>query len=177
MKITTAAIICILLSIFTLGQTNSAPTTGTDRLSFFIGKWKWEAKGLTTYGDPKRYKGIGYSNIYYVNESKSILDDHTINYENGVKYRAITFRTYDPKKKTYLVVWAQTDSSNTTKIEGHWEGDKFIEIEKGTDKFGTWTNRMEIFDILPNSRRAKLVRTYKSGFTMVMLEYKATRVK
>ena len=100
-----------------------------DKLSFKLGKWKWKTKGLTKSGDPKMYNGEGYSNIYYVNDSNAIIDEHKIDWEDGTIYKAITYRTFDEASKSYMVVWAQANTSNTSKIKGHWEGEKFVEIE------------------------------------------------
>ncbi len=145
-------------------------------LSFKLGSWKWEAQGLNKPGDSNVYSGEGYSNVFYANDSTAIIDDHRISWENGIDYSAITYRTYDPSSKKFMVVWAQANSGNTAKIEGHWEGEKFIELETGTDGYGKWTNRLELYDIKPNSHKAKLVRTYESGFRLTILEYNATRI-
>ena len=147
-----------------------------DKLSFKLGKWKWKTKGLTKSGDPKMYNGEGYSNIYYVNDSNAIIDEHKIDWEDGTIYKAITYRTFDEASKSYMVVWAQANTSNTSKIKGHWEGEKFVEIEEGEDDYGKWINRLEIYDIKPNSHKAKLERTYASGFKLVILEYEATKL-
>lgn len=169
-------IFTILISQICFGQSDTLVKSNIESLNFKIGHWKWKTKGLTKANDPKLYTGIGYSNVYYINDSTAILDDHKIDWENGIKYKAITYRTYDESSSSFLVVWAQANSSNTSKIKGYWKDDKFIEIEKGTDKYGNWTNRMEIYDITSNSHKAKLVRTYNNGFVVTILEYEATRI-
>lgn len=105
------------------------------------------------------------------------MDDHWIDWGGPAPYRAITYRTFDHQKKKYMVVWAQANSSNTLQIEGHWEEDKFVEINIGEDERGKWTNRLELYDIEPNSHKAKLVRTYANGDSFPILEYVATRIK
>ncbi len=148
-----------------------------DKLSFKLGKWNWNASGLIKPGDPKVYSGVGFSNIYYVNDSNAIIDEHAINWEDGTEYKAITYRTFDNSTQSYMVIWAQSNTSNTSKIKGYWEGDRFIEIEKGEDSYGKWTNRLEIYDIKPDYHKAKLERKYDSGFKIIILEYEATRAK
>ncbi|MBO6523421.1 MAG: hypothetical protein JJ971_06335 [Balneolaceae bacterium] len=167
-------LLCFLVLI--ASSASSQEHHSISSLSFKLGTWKWEAQGLNKPGDSNVYSGEGYSNVFYVNDSTSIIDDHRIFWENGIDYKAITYRTYDPASKKYMVVWAQANSGNTTKIEGHWEGEKFIELETGTDSYGSWTNRLELYDIKPNSHKAKLVRTYESGFRLTILEYSANRI-
>ena len=152
---------------------DSLQTAKKGLLDFKIGHWNWNVKGLATYGDINTYKGVAHSHIYYLNDSLATLDEHIINWEN----QAITYRTYDPANDSYLIVFAQASSSYSGIIKGHWEGDKFIEIETGVDQFGEWTNRMEIYDIKKDSHKAKLVRTYKNGFTITVIAYEATRIK
>jgi len=175
MKILLLTVI-IMVSQLCFGQSDTMPKHQIEKFDFKIGHWKWKAKGLTKPNDPKIYNGTGFSHIYFANDSTAIIDDHKIEWENGVSYKAITYRTYDTISNKYLVVWAQAKSSNTAKIEGYWEGTKFIEIEKGADKFGEWTNRMEIYDIGNNYHKAKLIRTYKNGYSLTILEYEATRL-
>ena len=152
---------------------NNVELNKENKLSFKIGKWKWNVKGLATYGDPKTYNGVADSHIYYINDSLATIDEHTITWEHDVVTKAITYRTYDSGNDKYMVVFAQANSSYSAIIEGHWEGNKFIEIEKGTDTYGPWENRMEIYDIKKDSHKAKLDRTYKNGFKITIIELRS----
>ena len=170
----------LLLTILTFqnsySQNDTLKKPKKDSLSFKIGHWKWKVKGLATYGDPNIYNGNAISHIYYINDSLATIDEHTITWENGIITKAITYRTYDSINDKYMVVFAQANSSYSAIIEGHREGEKFVEIEKGTDKYGEWVNRMEIYDIKKDAHKAKLVRSYKSGFKITIIEYDASRI-
>lgn len=141
-----------------------------------VGKWKWKIRGYAKAGDPTIYNGVGYSNHYYANDSLALIDDHRFEWENGMVYRAITYRTYDTLNNNFLVVWAQANTSNTSKIIGVWQGEEFLEKSSGTDQYGNWTDLLRLYDIEKNSHKAKLVRTYESGFKITILEYEATRL-
>ncbi|WP_456437129.1 hypothetical protein [Psychroserpens sp.] len=174
-KIITLTLLLMMSSLFMAGQ-NNIETNKEKEFSFKIGKWKWNVKGLAAYGDPKTYNGTADSHIYYINDSLATIDEHTITWEHGVVTKAITYRTYDSINNKYMVVFAQANSSYSAIIEGYWEDEKFVEIEKGTDKYGEWVNRMEIYDIKKDSHKAKLVRSYKSGFKITIIEYDASRI-
>lgn len=176
MRIRNTFISTIILLLFAVEPSFGQNTNDIGSLAFKLGSWKWETRGLVIPGDPKTYKGVGYSNVYFINDSTSILDDHKIEWENGIVYRAITYRTYDKVNNNFMVVWAQAETGNTSKIEGHWEGGKFVELSSGTDAYGDWNDRLELFDIEEISHKAKLVRTYKNGYSIVLLEYTATRL-
>lgn len=170
-------IIVLTLLVIISGYIAYGQTKEIDKLSFKLGKWSWQTKGLTKPGDPQMYNGVGYSNIYFVNDSNAIVDEHKIDWEDGTVYKAITYRTFDEATQSYMVVWAQANTGNTSKIKGDWEGINFIEIEEGEDNYGKWKNRLKIFDIKPDSHKAKLERTYASGFKITILEYEATRIE
>ena len=174
-KVIIASLFFILIFSFTYGQNNFSTENEINKLSFKLGKWKWKTRGYVP-NEKGPQNGIGYSHVYFINDSTSLIDDHLIEWENGFVYRAITYRTYDKQNNSYMVVWAQAETGHTLQIEGRWEENKFIEINKGKNEFGNWTNRLEINDIQENFHKAKLVRTYENGYKITILEYEAFRI-
>ncbi|SMD32493.1 hypothetical protein SAMN04488029_0838 [Reichenbachiella faecimaris] len=171
MKLTYSVLFILGLSF----QVSLAQPANITSLEFKLGKWKWQTKGLLRPGDPKMYVGEGESNVFYINDSSAILDDHHILWEDGTDYKAITYRTFDQSNNKFMVVWAQANSNQTTKISGEWKNDQFVETENGKDNYGNWTNVLRIYDITDDSHKAQLIRTYASGYQLTLLEYEATR--
>ena len=175
---------CLLfLLVVTADNAQSSPGESTplspalQSMVFKLGEWRWEARGLTGPGDSALHDGVGYSRVYPVNDGHALIDDHRIEWDNGVVYRAITYRTVDPASGDLMVVWAQADSGSTLKIDASWADGRYREINRGEDGFGRWTNTLTIDDIGADSHSARLIRRYESGLEIPSLQYRATRMQ
>lgn len=162
----------LIIGFCSIHQSQAQNSYPLEKLAFKLGHWEWRAKTHTANGI---IEGVGKSHVYFINDSTALIDDHSIDWGGPNLYRAITYRTYDYSNEKYMVIWAQANTGNTLRIEGHWEEETFIEINSGEDQQGKWTNRLEISDILADSHKAKLIRTYENGKTYPILEYIATR--
>ena len=138
------------------------------QFAFLEGEWVAEYEQILPDGNSFRQTGSWKG--YYILDGSAFVDEFSMPVGNGLYYRGMTWRTYDPAKKHWV---NRFTLANVTKTLGFGDGpffgtfkDGVMELTmKGKDEKGPWLNKIRFQEIEANRFFWTLDRSYDNGET------------
>ncbi len=138
----------------------------TSQLAFFIGEWDITAK--TKRPDGTYYLNKARSNAYYILDGFAIRDDYrALDAGGNVVFRGAGFRSYDPGKKKWTIMWIMANQPGYTHIEAKMVGGRLTSTGKGYDGSGPFLERYTYYIISEDHYSFKMDRSYNEGKTWI----------
>lgn len=146
---------------------NAPPETA--QFNFLIGDWDCNMKFLIAKDKYKTTKTKWYA--YYTLDGYAIQDDAI-----GPGFRGTTYRTYNPRKKKWIMKWIPANQGNPWDIEAEFVNGEIHATTEGQDQFGKFMDKIFFYDIKPKSFSWRQERSYDQGKTWTLwAEIKAKR--
>ena len=127
----------LVASVQAQGDASFEANASLAKFDFMIGSWDVNARVLVS--QDAYLTGTGRVDISTMHEGLSMFSVVKITWESGSVLHGSTFRTYNPEKGTWTVVWLQPGNqpnSDPLLIEGKVEEDVLVEYNQGVDGAG-----------------------------------------
>ena len=175
-------VVCLFLLLAVFAAFNESysqkkPTSNAkaDELNFMLGDWKIEAKIRTS---PIAFiKGSGTMKAYFDKSSGMLLADMKIKLRNFA-VNGTTKRKFNPVTGRWKISWNPIGRPIFPPIEGQMKHGRFIEIDHGTDKYGSYIGRLVVFNITEKHFSVRKDQLYDDGTLMKDIWiYEATKIR
>ncbi|MBZ0114579.1 MAG: hypothetical protein K8J08_19105 [Thermoanaerobaculia bacterium] len=175
----TALVLSLCLALISAAHAEAPPkrlAEGSQGLNLLLGDWTVQAR---IRNSPISYlEGAGTMKVTWDAAGKTLLAEMKVAFD-GFAVNGTTRRVYDPKREEWQVGWHPTEpgQSEVLNIEGRLRDDRFVEIDYGTDGYGSYLGRLVIEVLDPNRLSVRKDRLYDDGTLLPETwSYEATRV-
>lgn len=151
-------IICLSLFLFT-NNTESSPM---EKLSFFEGNYRVTSTEIQRDGSYITRKA--FTSGRFIHNGNALIDEYIMKNDQGeITFRGMSIRSFNPRKKSYQIVWLMPGHNGLTDLTAIWKDGKWIGKGEGYDDSGSFLERFTYSEITDNSYTFRMDRSYNNG--------------